>query len=68
MPLAQKNWTLSTSIKKFQLNDHSLALFRIALGLLSLINVLVRASSPEFLPAVNAIDLSGAISRDHDGA
>jgi predicted DCC family thiol-disulfide oxidoreductase YuxK len=57
----------SSWIKNFQLDDHSLALFRIGLGLASLINVIVRATTAEFLPSIDGIDLSGAINHQQNG-
>jgi hypothetical protein len=51
-----------------QLDDHSLAIFRIGLGLLSLINVLVRVNHPEFLTGAEAIDLSAAVNRHQNAA
>ncbi len=55
-------------IRAIQLDDHSLALFRIGLGLLSLINVVVRANYPEFLAGAEAIDLSAAVNGHQDAA
>jgi hypothetical protein len=50
-------------IARFTLDDRSLALFRIGIGLIALFNVLVRATSGEFLTSARGIDFSGFINR-----
>jgi hypothetical protein len=49
---SHQKWRATSWPQQFQLDDHSLALFRIGLGLASLINVIVRATTAEFLPSI----------------
>jgi hypothetical protein len=51
-----------------QLDNRALALFRIGLGLLGLINAILPATAVKFPPATGSIDLSEVINRQAHGA
>ncbi|MFN4865761.1 MAG: hypothetical protein ACK5GZ_05505 [Cyanobium sp.] len=55
-------------IAKLTLDDRSLALFRIGIGLIAVFNVIARASSGEFLTSSQGITFSDIINRAQDGA
>jgi hypothetical protein len=61
-------WRSPSWPQQVQLDAHSLELFCKGLGLQFLINMLVQASPLMLLPAVDDMNLLGALSQNQDGA